>query len=126
MKLSSFLAIKAIISLVYGIGMVLVPAAFLPLYGITLDPAGTFMARAVGATLIGIGLVCWFARNIADRAGLQGIILALFILDTIGFIVALHAQLSGLMNALGWSDVGIWLLLALGLGYFRFLKPNTS
>jgi len=126
MKLSSFLAIKAVISLVYGIGMVLIPAAFLPLYGITLDPAGTFMARAVGATLIGIGLVCWFARNIADRAGLQDIILALFIADTIGFIVALHAQLSGLMNVLGWSDVGIWLLLALGLGYFRFLKPSAS
>ena len=74
----------------------------------------------------GIGVRHWFARNIADRAGLQGIILALYIADTIGFIVALHAQLSGLMNALGWSDVGIWLLLALALGYFRFLKPNTS
>jgi hypothetical protein len=125
MKLSNFLVVKAVISLAFGIAFALVPAAVMSLYGVTLDLGGAFMARFLGACLIGIGLICWLDRN-ADPQVLQGITLALCIGDTVGFIVALLGQLSGLTNALGWVNVVIWLLLALGLGYFRFLKPSAS
>jgi len=126
MTLATFLLIKAIVELAFGIPTVLVPVQLLSLYGVTLDPAGAFMARCVGASFIGTGLLCWFVRTAADLKTLQGIILALFITDAISFIVTLSVQLSGLMNALGWSAVVIWLLLALGLGYFRFLKLRAS
>ena len=125
MTLSRFLVVKAIFSLAFGIAFAVVPAAAMALFGVTLDPAGVLMARSLGASLIGIGLVCWFDRS-ADHEALQGITLSLFVGDTIGFIVALQGQLSGMMNALGWIVVAIWLLLALGLGYFRFLKGGAS
>ena len=125
MKLSNFLVVKAVISLAFGAAFALVPAAVMSLYGVTLDLGGALMARFVGACLIGIGLICWLDRD-ADPKALQGITLALCIGDTIGFIAALLGQLSGLTNALGWVNVVIWLLLALGLGYFRFLKPSAS
>ena len=125
MKLGNFLLVKAVISLAFGIAFALVPAAVMSLYGVTLNSGGAFMARFLGACLIGIGLICWLDRN-ADPQVLQGITLALCIGDTVGFIVALLGQLSGLTNALGWVNVVIWLLLALGLGYFRFLKPSAS
>jgi hypothetical protein len=125
MKLSNFLVVKAVISLAFGIAFALVPTAVMSLYGVTLDLGGAMMARFLGACLVGIGLICWLDRN-ADPQVLQGITLALCIGDTVGFIVALLGQLSGLSNALGWVNVVIWLLLALGLGYFRFLKPSVS
>jgi hypothetical protein len=125
MKLSNFLVVKAVISLVFGIVFALVPAVAMSLYGVTLDAGGIMMTRFLGACLIGIGLICWLDRE-ADPNALQGITLALCIGDTVGFLVALVSQLSGLANALGWVNVIIWLLLALGLGYFRFLKPSTS
>lgn len=84
------------------------------------------MSRYVGATLIGIGLVCLLARSATDPKALQGITLALFIGDTVGFIVALLGQFGPTASPLGWVNVAIWLLLALGLGYFRFLKPSAS
>lgn len=126
MKLSTFLAVKAVISLVFAIAFVLIPATYLSWGGVTLDAAGTCMARFFGVGLLGIGLVCWFLRSAADSEARRGILLGLFITDTVGFIVNLLAQLSGLWNALGWINVAIWLLLALGLGYFRFLKPSAS
>jgi hypothetical protein len=125
MKLSTFLVVKAVISLAFGLAFALAPTAVMSLYGVTLDPGGTLVARFFGASLIGIGLICWLDRS-ADRAALQGITAALFIGDTIGFIAALLGQLSGVTSALGWVNVIIWLFLALGLGYFRFLKPSTS
>ncbi len=125
MKLGNFLTVKAIITLVFGIAFVLVPAALMSLYGVTLDPVGILLARLLGACLVGIGLICWFDKS-ADRNVLQNITLALFIGDTVGFIGALLAQFSGVLNALGWANVAIWLFLALGLGYFRFLKASDS
>jgi hypothetical protein len=41
----------------------------------------------------------------------------------IAFLVALLAQLSGVMNALGWSAVVIYLGLALGNAYFLLVRP---
>ncbi len=82
------------------------------------------MARFFAGLLIGIGVILWLSRN-ADWSLLKHITLSLFIADTIGFIIALTGQLAGVMNTMGWIIVAIWLLLALGLGYFRFLKPAT-
>jgi hypothetical protein len=125
MKISSFLMVKAIISLAFGIGFVVIPTAVWSIYGVTLDPVGILMTRFMAACLLGIGFICWITRN-ADFNTLKGITLSLCIADTIGFIVALSGQLSGIMNTLGWIIVAIWFLLALGLGYFRFIKPGTS
>jgi hypothetical protein len=125
MKISTFLMVKAIVCFVFGIGFAVVPTAVGSIYSLTLDPDGLIMARFFAALLIGIGLILWLSRN-ADWNALKGITLSLCIADTIGFIVALVGQLSGNMNALGWIIVVIWLLLALGLAYFRFLNPSAA
>lgn len=125
MKLSTFLVVKAIICFVFGIGFAVLPTTVGSIYAITLDPDGLIMTRFFAALLIGIGLILWLCRN-ADWSVLKGITLSLCIADTIGFVVALFGQLSGNVNAIGWINVVIWLLLALGLGYFRFLKPVNT
>jgi hypothetical protein len=124
MKLSTFLLVKAVICFVFGIGYAVAPIAVGSIYAINLDPDGIIMARFFAAILIGIGLMLWLCKD-ADWNVLKNITLSLCIADTIGFIVALVGQLTGVMNALGWIIVAIWFLLALGLGYFRFLKPGN-
>ncbi len=125
MKLSNFLTLKAIISTFFGIALALVPVSLMSIYGASLDPAGAIMAQMAGASLIGIGLICWFSKN-ADSQALSGITLALLIADTIGFVVILMGQLSGQFNAMGWTSVLLYLLLALGFVYFRFVKPDAA
>lgn len=126
MKFSNLMVIKAIVCLVFGILLVLVPAILLSLYGITLGPGGIFMARLYGASLVGNLMLSWFARNAADSEARQAIVLDLFVYDAIGFVVALLTQLSGLMNPLGWSIVVIYLFFTLGFGYFLIVKPSAS
>lgn len=121
MKLKNFLIIKAFISIVFGVGFLSVPTAAMSVYGVTLDETGVMMVRFFGSGLIGIGLICMSQRNTPIEA-LKGILLALFIADSMGFVVALQAQLMGIFNVFGWVVVGIWLLLAIGLGYFRFRR----
>ncbi len=121
MKLSSFLPVKAIISVVSGLALLLVPGAFMGLAGVTLDVSGVTMARMLGAMLVGIAVICWSARNADPGVGREALVLGLFVADTLGFVVILLAQLSGLMTAFGWVFVLLWLFVAAGLGYFRFV-----
>ena len=76
--------------------------------------------------LIGFALLTWTARNAAASDALKAIVLALFVADGVGFIVALIGQLGNVVNQLGWSTVVIYLLLTLGWGYFQFSKPASS
>ena len=126
MKLSNLMVINAIIAGSFGILLVLVAGKFLSLYGVTLNPGSLLVANLFGAALIGYALICWCARNAEESEALKAIILALFIADGVGFIMALTGQLSGAVNALGWSTVAIYLFLTLGYGYFQFAKPGAS
>lgn len=126
MKLGNLLIFHAIVALAFGTAFVLTPMSLLSFYGVTLGPGGRLLAQLLGAAHIGIGLLNWVVRNTTESEVLRAIIPAYFIAIAIGFIVALLGQLSGVMNALGWSAVAIYLLLALGYGYFQFAKTIAA
>lgn len=94
------------------------------LYGITQTPDVTFVGQLFGVELVGIGLICWLIRNITDPIFQRAIVISLLISDIIGAIVSVLGITSGVMNAVGWSSVAIYLLLVFGYGYFLFAKPG--
>ncbi|MGA8864303.1 MAG: hypothetical protein WBM09_11900 [Gallionella sp.] len=126
MKLKSVLVFNAVAALVFGIGFVLIPAKVGGLYGITQTPDVTFVGQLFGVELVGIGLICWLIRNIADPGFQRAIIISLLISDIVGAIVSVLGITSGVMNAVGWSSVAIYLLLVFGYGYFLFAKPRPA
>jgi len=44
--------------------------------------------------------------------------LLLFLGNALAFMLALQAQISGVFNVLGWTNVALYLLFAIGYGYF--------
>ncbi len=118
MKLKPLLIIKAVVCLCLGIPILLVPNFIYSIFGATLAVGGVFAAREYGASMMGNLMLTWFARNSQESDARWAIVLALFVYDAIGFIVALIAVLAGSVNALGWLIVILYLLLALGFGYF--------
>ncbi len=125
MKLSALMSINALIAAVFGLAFVLVPSQLVLLYGLEPNPAINYVGRLFGGALLTFALMTWTARNSAASDARKAIVLALFVGDAIGFIVALAAQLGGVVNSLGWSTVGIYLLLAIGFGYFQFSKQTA-
>jgi hypothetical protein len=125
MKLSTFLSIVGVVAILFGIGFVAAPAEVLAQYGITADRYTAFMSRFFGGALINVGLIVWLARNIVDPLGRRSIVLAGLIGDVVGFFVALQGQMTGGVNALGWSTVLIYALFAIGFAYFQF-APKSS
>ena len=125
MKFTYLIIINAIIALAYGISYVVFPVFVLFIYGTTQGPGEVFMARLFGAALIGIGLLLWLARNIADSETQRAINLSMLVFAFIGAVAALHATLIGVMSAVGWTGFAVFSFLALGYAYFWFAKPST-
>ena len=122
MQASYFLMAKALVSLAFGLAYLLVPVTSAAWFGMSIGPEGALITQMLGATLVGIGLVCWFTSQ-ATRTGLaRDVMVSLFVADSIGFVVTLRGQLALQLGAMGWLGVLIWLLLALGLGYFGFVQ----
>ena len=126
MKLGNLFAVNAVIAGLFGLGFVFAPAKVLAQYGLTVDAQFGLVAQLFGAALIGYAILTWSARKAGDSDARRAIVLALFVSNAVGFVLALMAQLKGLVNSLGWSTVAIYLLLAIGFAYFQFAKPTES
>ena len=126
MKLSTLMVVNALVAAVFGVGFVVVPGQVMSFYGPEVTPPLEYMAQLFGAALLAFAVLTWTARNAPDSATRRAILLAMVVGDGIGFIVSLIGQLGGVMNALGWSTVVIYLLLALGFGYFCFAQPKAT
>jgi len=126
MKFSNLLIINVVVALLFGVGFVLMPATVGSTYGVTPTPAVNLAGQLYGVELLAIGLFLWFARSVEDAYVRRAMCLAFMIADAIGAVVAAMGVLSGVVNALGWSSVLIYALLALGFAYFQFMQPGSS
>ena len=121
MNIKTLFIINTVITCVFGIAFVVIPEQLLLLYGNSNAPM-EYIGQLFGVALITIGIITWVLSNSKSSETLKAVSLSLFIGDAIGFLVALIGQLQGVTNDLGWSTVAIYLLLAIGFGYFRFRK----
>ena len=121
--MKTFLIIASLISLVFGVGMVLFPYQAVSMYDIQLDVSGQFIARYFGAALLGLSTIFFEMRNTRTFEGmvktglLGGLVFAIFLL-----IVSIWDAFVGTHNALIWLNVALGVFFTVGFGYFYFRK----
>ena len=126
MSLKALMIIKAIVCLVFGILLLLVPWLVLQILGSSFGPGAAITAREYGAALIGVMVLTWIARNAEDSIARKAIIADLFVYDCVALIAMLILQLSGAMNLLGWGVVFIYLFFTVTFGYFMFPQKKAA
>jgi len=126
MKLSLIFLINAIITAIFGILFALIPAQASSLYGVTATAELKYVGQLFGISLVGIAVLSWLVRNVPASDTRKAILTSFVVIDVLGFIVTLIGQLTGVINALGWLSVVIYLLLGVGFGYFRFMRPASG
>jgi hypothetical protein len=112
----------SVVAFVFALGFIFMPAQLTSFYNVTLNEGGIFVGQLFGASLLGFGVFNWFGRHFSDNQAKQGLVNANLASDAVGLIFALFGQLGGVpgVNALGWSTVLLYLLLAAGFAYLRF------
>lgn len=124
--LKHLFTLHAVIALANGAIIVVVPVLYMSIFGVTIEgPDAIFISRLLGAALLTYGFVGWLARDAGPSDARRAIVLGFFISIAIGFIIVLAAQLTGVMNTLGWALVALYFLMALDYGFFYFVKKES-
>lgn len=124
MKFATFMTLYAVVSIVFGLGFVLIPGPLLSIYGVTPDLSFRYIGHLFGAALVSLAVLAWSARSTVSAEARKMAVLSLLVGEVVGLILAIVGQLSGAMNVLGWSVVLVYLVLVIGLAYFYFARPN--
>jgi apolipoprotein N-acyltransferase len=124
--LKHMFAINAFISAVFGLGLILAPAAVGALYSQHLDPDGVANTRMWGTAIFGYALMTWFCRNAEDSETRRRMVLALFSYFTIGFAACVFNFWTEPQPLIAWTTPLLYLLLALGYGCFHFIHYHRS
>ena len=125
MRLRSLLLLGTVLALLFALGFLLGPAIILKFFGLSTGKTEVFLAQGIGAGLVGLGILSWFAKDFADAQALQGTVVSLFLCSIIAFVVSLLAVLSQVTRASSaWLIVVVFLVFAAGLAYFQFFAPR--
>lgn len=122
MKLRTFLIISAVVALAYALGLILMPAFITTLYGFGTSASEILLARFFGVELLVLGVINFLAKDFIG-ASIRPLITGSLIGNIVGAFFALMGTLNGVMNSVGWSAFAVYLLLALGFGYYQFMDP---
>jgi hypothetical protein len=125
MTLKNMFAFNAVLATIFGAAFVLAPAQIMALYGAPLPAHGLAVAQLLGAALVGVGVLTWRARLLAQADARRAIVPGLLVANGISAAVLLLVQLQGPGNAFGWLTLALYLLLAAAYGYFQLKAPGS-
>jgi hypothetical protein len=126
MKLKHLFTINIFFAVFFGVTCAFFAGWALELYRLSPDVGSLWTTRLAGGSILGFATLMWFGRRSESQQTRRAIALALLVQDSIGFAASLLAQLSGSLNALGWSNPVLYGLLALAYAYFLFIRPERS
>ena len=125
MKLTNLFRLHAVLAFAYAVLMIFLPTFTVSLLSPSpLTPLGVDLTRILGAAILFVGMMAWGASGLSDAATRGMIARGLLVYTGLGAAIALMGQLAGNWGMLGWSNVLVYLFVALGYAYFLFLKPE--
>jgi uncharacterized membrane protein YciS (DUF1049 family) len=124
MNLNTLFKINTFVAGLFGLGFVIAPAFTLAPYGMSreLIDGSIMMAKWFGASNIGFAVLFWFLSNAPDSDLKTTVAKAMCIGFAVGCLVSIQNQMTGEINAMGWSTVALYGLFAAGYGKFGFGK----
>jgi hypothetical protein len=123
-NISTFLKASAALTVLYGLGFLLVPDFMATSYGLTPNPTAALTARYLGLNMIGFAVAGWLVSEYADWGSMRGVAIGIGIISLIGLIVSLVYTVNGMFSGAGWSAVVIYAVFLIGAIYFAFIQHH--
>lgn len=120
--MKTVLTITAILESGTGLVLIAVPSLLTQiLFDVILEtPAALAVVRIAGAALVSLGLACWLARNQIQSIAAKGLVIAMFLYNTVIALVLAYSAISSGLSGFGlWPAVlihlsfGIWCVMSL-------------
>lgn len=119
-----FLSIAAILAWLVGAMLLFMPGPFYAPTGIVMTPMLATVAQAHAATLIGLGVVDWLARN-AERHGQIAVLTGNLVVQVLSLGVVVRTMILGAGSAVA-PGVVIHVVLGSGFAFFLLRARRTK
>lgn len=108
------LRITAVISLIFGLAMFLIPDTLMVFYKAEpLSASGKYNSQLYGGTLLGFAVLDWLAASNDNHGEIRTVLLANLVTVGVGFLATLYQQLVAGAHPVNWSTVLLYLLLTI-------------
>jgi hypothetical protein len=120
--------LNALVLLVIGLGLLFVPDMVLEQFETEAYASTVFVSRFFGLAVAALGLVLWFAGDVAEAAIQKRMAVVIFVASVAGLVLSLVGMsgLSGVLRVNGWMPLVLFVLGVLGYGFLLFLKPRMK
>lgn len=128
MSYKLMIILNMVVALGFGLAFLVVPEPTLGFFGAETYVSNLLLGRFFGSAMVSIGLLLWFAKDIADASIQRGIGIALMTSAILGLIVNVIgvSPASGVIRSNGWITIIVYVLFALGYAFLVFLKPKMK
>lgn len=116
--------INAVILVAFGLLLLVAPEMGLGQFAMSARVQELFMARVIGAALVSLGVLLWFAKD-ADEALQKKFGMAALVSSVLGLIVTIIGVV-GVVKGLGWLAIVLEVIFALGYSFVLFMQPRTK
>jgi len=118
--------LSALVDVVFGVGFMVVPTLALKQFGMDEYVSTKLILQFFGTGLLTVGLLAWFARNIADANLQKGMAWGFFVGTLAGLLFSIIGTATGAIRILGWLTIVLYGAFGFGYGFMLFLKPRMK
>lgn len=118
--------LNAIVAFLFGVAFLVVSSVALKQFGVDDYASTRLMTQFFGTAMLALGIVLWFAKDVADDAVARGFAIALLVGALAGLIITIIGTVSGTLRSFGWVAMLIYVLFGLGYAYLVFLRPRMK
>jgi hypothetical protein len=118
--------VNAIFSIVFGLAFLVMPAIALNEAGFDVLIPEKFISQFFGATMLTLGLVLWFVKDVTDQGIQKGIGSAMLFGSVLGVVVSAIGLAGGMMQKNGWIVPVVYFLFAIDYTFMLFVQPRMK
>jgi predicted small integral membrane protein len=125
MTLRNMFLINSILMLLFALGLLLGAPTVLGMLKVKTGAGEALVAQMLGAAFLVPALLGWFARDVTDPSSAAAVVVPMFLFYAVAFVVMLLGVLAKSVGPNGWLMVVLFAALALGFGYFQFVRQSA-
>ncbi len=120
--------LNAIVAVLVGLAFLFIPTMVLKQLGVELYASTRLAVQFFGTAMLALGLLLWFAKDVAEANLQKGMGIALLLGTIAGLVIAVigMSPASGVLRSNGWIIIILYALFALGYGFLVFLRPRMK
>lgn len=114
MKIKVALIVQGIVSAVFGLGFIFMPAQTMGPFnpGREMSEVFYFLTRGYGIVILSIAVICWMGLKITEKYAKRVLAVGIGSWALLNGVLFIYGTASGIVGAFGWSQVGLEFVLA--------------